>query len=73
MEIKLPLLGRTIAQGVSRWISTAAALVRVRTEHVEFVVDKVVLRQVSSEYFGFPCRSSIHQILHHHIQPGLAQ
>jgi hypothetical protein len=37
------------------------------------VVDKVELRQVFSEYFGFPCQSSFHQFLHHHNHPGLAQ
>jgi hypothetical protein len=26
---------------------------------VEFVVDKVALGQVFSEYFGFPCQSSL--------------
>jgi hypothetical protein len=30
-----------------------------------FVVDKVALERVFSEYFGFPCQSSFHQILHH--------
>jgi hypothetical protein len=30
---------------------------------VGFVVDKVTLVQVFSEYFGFPCRSSFHQVL----------
>jgi hypothetical protein len=30
-----------------------------------FVVDKVALGQIFSEYFGFPC----HQILHHHNHP----
>jgi hypothetical protein len=36
------------------------------------VVDKVALRQVFSEYFGFPCQSSFHQFLHnhHHLSPG---
>jgi hypothetical protein len=29
-------------------------------EHVGFVVDKVGLGQVFSEYFGFPCQSSFH-------------
>jgi hypothetical protein len=38
---------------------------------VEFVVDKVALGQVFSEYFGFPCQSSFHQFLHYH--PGLVQ
>jgi hypothetical protein len=28
----------------------------------DFVVDKVALGQVFSEYFGFPCQSSFHQI-----------
>jgi hypothetical protein len=31
--------------------------------HVGFVVDKVALGQVFSEYFGFPCQSSFHQLL----------
>jgi uncharacterized membrane protein YkoI len=33
---------------------------------VGFVVDKVSLGQVCSEYFGFPCQSSFHQLLHNH-------
>jgi hypothetical protein len=47
-------VGRTIAQAVSRWLPTAAARVRARSGHVGFVVDKVTLGQVFSEYFGFP-------------------
>jgi hypothetical protein len=31
---------------------------------VGFVVDKVALGQVFSEYFGFPCQSSFHQLLY---------
>jgi hypothetical protein len=50
---------QNIAQAVSRWLHTAAARVRV-------VVDKVALGQVFSEYFGFPCQSSFHQLLHTH-------
>jgi hypothetical protein len=40
--------------------------------HVGFVVDKVELGQVFSEYFGFPCQSSFHQFLHnhHHLSSG---
>jgi hypothetical protein len=34
---------------------------------VGFVVDKVALGQVFSEYFGFPCQSSFHQLLHNHL------
>jgi hypothetical protein len=37
---------------------------------VGFVVDKVALGQVFSEYFGFPCQTSFHQIFHHHNHPG---
>jgi hypothetical protein len=33
---------------------------------VGFVVDKVALGQRFSEYFGFPCQSSVHQLLHNH-------
>jgi hypothetical protein len=40
---------------------------------VGFVVDKVTLGQVFSEYFGFPCQSLFHQILHHHNQPEQVQ
>jgi hypothetical protein len=34
--------------------------------HVGSVVDKVALGNVFSGYFGFPCQSSFHQILHNH-------
>jgi hypothetical protein len=33
---------------------------------VGFVVDKVALGQVFSEYFGFPCQSSFHQLIYNH-------
>jgi hypothetical protein len=44
-------VGRATAKAVSRWLPTAAARVRARVCHVEFVVDKVVLRKAFSEYF----------------------
>jgi hypothetical protein len=47
---------RAIAQAVSRWLPTAAARVRARVWQVGFVVDKMALWQVFSEYFGFPCQ-----------------
>jgi hypothetical protein len=50
--------GRAVAQAVSRWLPTAAARVRSRSEHVGFVVEKAALGQVFSGYFGFPCQSS---------------
>jgi hypothetical protein len=34
---------------------------------VGFVVDKVALGQVFSEYFGFPCQLAFHQMLHTHL------
>jgi hypothetical protein len=36
---------------------------------VGFLVDKAVLGQVFSEYFGFTCQLSLHQFLHHHNHP----
>jgi hypothetical protein len=40
--------------------------------HVGFVVDKVALGQVFSEYFGFTCQFSFHRLLHthHHLSSG---
>jgi hypothetical protein len=35
-----------------------------RSGHMGFVVDKVALRQVFSEYFGFPCQFLFHRLLH---------
>jgi hypothetical protein len=63
---------RAVAQAVSRWLSTAAA-VFTSGQHVGFLVNKVALGQVFSEYFGSPCQSSFHQFLHHHNHPGLSQ
>jgi hypothetical protein len=39
---------------------------KLGSSHVGFVVDKVALGQVFSEYFGFPCQSSFHQFIHNH-------
>jgi hypothetical protein len=53
-----------MAQAVSPWLSTAA--VRGSSPGLvmwDFVVDKVALGQVFSEYFGFSCRFSFHQLL----------
>jgi hypothetical protein len=52
-----PWNGRATAQAVSRWLPTAAMW-----------WDKLTLGQVFSEYFGFPCQSSFHQLLHNHHQ-----
>jgi hypothetical protein len=38
---------------------------------VGFVVDKVALGRVFSEYFGFPCQFSFHLLVHtHHLTSG---
>jgi hypothetical protein len=38
---------------------------------VGFVVDKVALGQVFSEYFGFPCQFAFHRLLQiHHLSSG---
>jgi hypothetical protein len=68
--------GRAIAQAVSRWLPTAA--VRGSNPGLvmwDFVVDKVALGQVFSEYFGLPCQSSFHQLLHSHphVSSGFVQ
>jgi hypothetical protein len=44
--------------------------VEPRSGHVRFVVDKVALGQVYSEYFGFPCQFSFHQLLHTNLSSG---
>jgi hypothetical protein len=42
-----------------------------RSGHVGFVVDKVTLGHVFSEYFGFPCQFAFHRLLHtHHLSSG---
>jgi hypothetical protein len=37
------------------------------------VMDKLALGQVFSEYFGFPCQSTFHQIVHHYNHQGQVQ
>jgi hypothetical protein len=61
--------GRAIPQAASRWLPTTAA----RVWQVGFVAHKVALGQDFSEYFGFPCQSLFHQIVHHHNHPGQVQ
>jgi hypothetical protein len=59
-----------IAQVISRWLPTEATRVRARVWFVGFVLDKDAPGQVFSEYFGFPCQSSFHQVLNPHNHPG---
>jgi hypothetical protein len=56
-------------------MNTLAVTVTTRNNAImirKFVVDKVALGQVFSEYFGFPCQFSFHQFLHnhHHLSSG---
>jgi hypothetical protein len=51
---ELLALVRAIAQMVSRWLPTATAWVHARSRRVGFVVDKMALEQVFSEYFSSP-------------------
>jgi hypothetical protein len=47
-----------------------------RSDHVEFMVHRVILGQVFSKYFGFPCQFSIQWLLHCDnivTHPGLVQ
>jgi hypothetical protein len=64
-------LGRAIAQAVSRLLPTRRPGFEPSSGHAGFVVDKVELGQVLSEYFSFPCQFSFHRLLHtHHILSG---
>jgi hypothetical protein len=60
----------TAAQLLKKF-STFYANQRFGSGQVGFVVDKVAMRQVFSEYFGFPSQNrSFHQLLHPHNHPG---
>jgi hypothetical protein len=56
-------LDHAIAQAITRWLPTAAAQDRVRAERMVFVMAKMALEQVFSEYLGFPCQSLFHQAI----------
>jgi hypothetical protein len=61
-----------IGQAVNRRLSIVAAWFEPRSDHVGFVVNRVVLGWVFSEYFGFPCQLSFHRLfhIHHHLSSG---
>jgi hypothetical protein len=46
-------MASAITQAVSKWLPTVAARVQTRVYHVGFVVDKVALEQVFSEYLVY--------------------
>jgi hypothetical protein len=55
-----------MAQAASRRLPTRWHGIEPSSGHVGFVVDKMALRLVFFEYFGFLCQSSFHQHLHIH-------
>jgi hypothetical protein len=59
-------LRQNLAQTASRWLPTASTRFEPGSAHMEFMMDKVTLGQVFSEYYGFPCQFSFHQLLHNH-------
>jgi hypothetical protein len=63
--------GHAIAQRLDAGFTPRRPRLAYR-QHVGFVVDKVALGQVFSEYFGFPCQS-FHRFLRYHNHPGLTQ
>jgi hypothetical protein len=64
------LAGRAIAHVVFAGFPLRRPGFDPRSSHVGFVVEKVALGQVSSEYFGFPYPFSFHQMLHTHLSSG---
>jgi hypothetical protein len=71
LSVKFSSKGRTTAQAVSRRFPTAGTGFEPRSNYVGFVVDKVALGQVFSEYSGFPCQFPFHRLLHtHHLSSG---
>jgi hypothetical protein len=63
--------GRAIAQEDSRRVRPRRPGFEDRSGHVGFVVDKMALEQVSSEYFCFSCQFSFRRLLHtHHLSSG---
>jgi hypothetical protein len=68
-SVTKPFEGRAIAQAVSRCFPPRWPGFDLGSGQVGFVVDKVALGRVFSEYFGFHYQSSFHQILHHHNHP----
>jgi hypothetical protein len=52
--------GRAIAQAVSRRLPTTEARVRAWVKSCEiFLVDRVALEQLFSDYWSFPCHSFV--------------
>jgi hypothetical protein len=77
VETRIKIIESTMGENVISFINLTLKVpwrhgFDPRSGQVGFVVDKVALGRVFSEYFGFPCQSSFHQILQHHNHPGTA-
>jgi hypothetical protein len=68
------LLGRAVLKlrRLAAGLSPLRPGFNLGSDHVGFVVNKVALWQVFSEYFGFPCQFSFRRLLHTHL-PELVQ
>jgi hypothetical protein len=64
-------MSRAVAQAVSSWLQTAAVGFEPKSSQVGFVVNKVALGQIFSEYCGFSYQFAFHPLLHtHHLSSG---
>jgi hypothetical protein len=63
------ILGRAIAQAVSRRLPTAAARVRAQVMSCGIYDGQKSLRQIFSEYFDFLWQFSFHRLLHTRHRP----
>jgi hypothetical protein len=64
------VLGRAVAQAVSRRLSSAAARVRALVRSCEVCGEQSGTEAGTfTEYFGFPCQFAFHRLLHihHHL------
>jgi hypothetical protein len=67
------LRGRAVAQAVSRGVSPWRPGFELGSGHLGFVVNKVALRRVFSDYFGFPLQSFYWLLnTHHYLSSGVS-
>jgi hypothetical protein len=75
LQVTVPLFSHWITCLMNETQHTEWLTHSLMRHFVGFVADKVALGKGFSEYFGFPCQSSLHQFLHNTIthHPGLVQ
>jgi hypothetical protein len=71
-ELQIPQVTDFIWHAIAQAVSCQWPGFEPRSGHVGYVVDKVALGQVFSEYSSFPCQFLFYQLLHTH-HPGLVQ